>query len=92
VIGMRFEFQVEGTLSEADRAEFADLRISETPPQTILDGEVLDQSHLHGIIAQLQILGITVVSVHRVPDCSERTAGRMTTAPEDHHNSGQGAP
>ncbi|MCW2722879.1 MAG: hypothetical protein JWR81_6701, partial [Pseudonocardia sp.] len=29
------------------------------------------QSHLHGIIAQLQILGITVVSVHEVPDAPE---------------------
>jgi hypothetical protein len=83
---MRFEFRVEGTLSEADRAEFADLRISQTPPQTILDGEVVDQSHLHGIIAQLQILGITVVSVHEVPDCSGQTAATMPIAPQDDHD------
>ena len=37
------------------------------PQQTVLDGEVLDESHLQGIIAQLQALGITVVSVHPVP-------------------------
>jgi hypothetical protein len=37
------------------------------PPQTIIDGEVLDESHLHGIIVQLQVLGITVVFVHPVP-------------------------
>jgi hypothetical protein len=83
---MRFEFRVEGTLSEADRAQFADLRISQTPPQTILDGEVLDQSHLHGIIAQLQILGITVVSAHPVPECSEHTAATTRTAAEEDHD------
>ncbi|HEY2204477.1 MAG TPA: hypothetical protein VGH99_08385 [Pseudonocardia sp.] len=65
---MRVEFRVEGTLSEADRADLADLRISETPPQTVLSGEALDECHVQGIIAQLQLLGITVVSMHRVPD------------------------
>jgi hypothetical protein len=64
---MRFEFRVDGTLSEAARAAFVDMRITEAPAQTILDGEVRDESHLHGIIAQLQTLGITVVSVHPVP-------------------------
>ena len=33
----------------------------------VLDGDVLDESHLHGIIAQFQALGITVVSVLPVP-------------------------
>jgi hypothetical protein len=64
---MRFEFRVDGTLSDADRAAFVDMRITEAPVQTIIDGDVLDESHLHGIIAQLQTLGITVVSVHPVP-------------------------
>ena len=43
------------------------MRITEAPLETIIDGEVLDESHLHGIIVQLQTLGITVVSVHPVP-------------------------
>ena len=43
------------------------MRIMETPPQTLLDGDVIDASHLHGIIAQFQALGITVVSVLPVP-------------------------
>jgi hypothetical protein len=36
--------------------------------QTVIDGEVLDESHLHGIIVQLQALGITVVSAHPIPE------------------------
>jgi hypothetical protein len=63
----RYEFRVDGRLSEEARAAFVDMRITEAPPQTIIDGEVLDESHLHGIIVQLQTLGITVVSVHPVP-------------------------
>ena len=63
----RYEFRVEGTLSEDARDAFVDMRITEVPQQTVLDGEVLDESHLQGIIAQLQALGITVVSVHPVP-------------------------
>ena len=63
----RYEFRVDGRLSEEARNAFVDMRITEAPPQTIIDGEVLDESHLHGIIVQLQTLGITVVSVHPVP-------------------------
>ena len=54
-------------MSEDARNAFVDMRITEVPLQTVLDGEVLDESHLQGIIAQLQTLGITVVSVHPVP-------------------------
>ena len=63
----RYEFRVEGTLSEEARNAFVDMRITEAPLQTVLDGEVLDESHLQGIIAQIHSLGITVVSVHPVP-------------------------
>lgn len=63
----RYEFRVEGRLSEDARDTFVDMRITEVPLQTVLDGEVLDESHLQGIIAQLHTLGITVVSVHPIP-------------------------
>jgi hypothetical protein len=63
----RYEFRVDGRLSEEARAAFVDMRITEAPPQTVIDGEVLDESHLHGIIVQLQVLGITVVSVDPIP-------------------------
>jgi hypothetical protein len=63
----RYEFRVDGRLSEEARAVFVDMRVTDAPLQTVIDGEVLDESHLHGVIAQLQALGITVVSVHPVP-------------------------
>ena len=64
---MRYEFRVDGRLSDISRAAFVGMRVTETPPQTIIDGEVVDESHLHGIIAQLLTLGVAVVSVHPAP-------------------------
>jgi hypothetical protein len=63
----RYEFRVDGRLSEDARNAFVDMRITDVPQQTVIDGEVLDESHLQGIIAQFQTLGITVVSVQPVP-------------------------
>jgi hypothetical protein len=63
---MRYEFRVDGVLSDEARSNFVDMRIIELPPQTVLDGEVIDESHLHGILAQLAALGVPVVSV--LPD------------------------
>ena len=60
---MYYEFRVDGILSDEARAAFAEMRIIELPPQTVIDGDVLDESHLQGIIAQLDALGLTVVSV-----------------------------
>jgi hypothetical protein len=65
---MRYEFRVDGTISEEARGAFHDLRITEQRSQTVLDGDVLDESQLHGIIAQLQALGLVVVSVYPDPD------------------------
>ncbi|HEY6425079.1 MAG TPA: hypothetical protein VIY28_17925 [Pseudonocardiaceae bacterium] len=64
---MRYEFRVDGRMSEADRAAFHDMRITESPPQTVIDGVVVDEAHLQGIIVQLHTLGLTVVSVHPCP-------------------------
>lgn len=63
----RYEFRVDGTLSDEARAAFAGMRVSDAPPQTVIDGDVLDESHLHGIIAQIDALGFALVSVHPVP-------------------------
>jgi hypothetical protein len=60
---MRYEFRIDGVLSDESRDVFPDLRVVELPPQTLMEGEVIDESHLHGILAQLVALGVTVVSV-----------------------------
>ena len=67
---MRYEFRVDGVLSDEARSTFTGMRIVELPPQTLMDGEVIDESHLHGILAQLAVLGVTVVSVLPEPPTS----------------------
>ena len=49
-------------------AQIVDMQIVEPPPQTLLHGDVLDDSHLQGIIAQFEAVGIVVVSVLPVPE------------------------
>jgi hypothetical protein len=64
---MRYEFRVDGRLPDEARDALVGMRIKEAPVQTVIDGDVLDESQLHGIIIQLQTLGITVVSVQPIP-------------------------
>jgi hypothetical protein len=62
-----FEFRVDGRLTDQAREAFCDMRIEEDPVGAILCGEVIDESHLLGIMAQCRILGLVVVSAHRIP-------------------------
>lgn len=64
----RYEFRVEGRLTQEARTAIGDMRVTEIAPETVIDGEVVDESHLHGIIVQLQALGITVVAAHPIPE------------------------
>ncbi|HEY6424227.1 MAG TPA: hypothetical protein VIY28_13455 [Pseudonocardiaceae bacterium] len=64
----RYEFRIAGLLSERARSAFGDMQVINAPPETIIRGEVVDESHLHGILALLQNLGLHVVSMNQVPD------------------------
>ena len=61
-----YEFRVDGPLTEQAREAFCDMRIEELPAGATLSGEVIDESHLLGIMAQCRTLGLVVVSAHRV--------------------------
>jgi hypothetical protein len=63
-----YEFRVDGRLPEQEREAFADMRIEEVPAGLILRGEVIDESHLHGIIARFGTLGLSIVSAQPVRD------------------------
>jgi hypothetical protein len=60
--GIRFE----GRLTEQDRAAFTGMQIVDVPAGTLIYGEVMDECHLQGILAQLRILGLAVTSVYPV--------------------------
>jgi hypothetical protein len=63
----RYEFRVAGLVSERTRDAFPDMTVVDAPAETIIVGEVLDESHLHGVLALIQDLGLQVVRVNQVP-------------------------
>jgi hypothetical protein len=63
----RYEFRVQGRLSEDVAGEFDELEVSEALPETVMHGDVLDEAHLHGILARFRSLGLRVVSMREVP-------------------------
>lgn len=61
-----YRFRVDGELPEHARDTFCDMQVEEIPPGMVLYGAVIDESHLHGILAQFRTLGLSVVSAHPV--------------------------
>ena len=61
-----YEFRVDGRLNEQAREAFCDMRIEEVPSGATLYGDVIDESHLLGILTQFGVLGLIVVSAHPV--------------------------
>ena len=61
-----YEFRVDGRLTDQAREAFCDMRIEEAPSGATLYGDVIDESHLLGIMAQCRTLGLVVLSARRV--------------------------
>jgi hypothetical protein len=65
----RYQFRVDGPVTAQAREAFCDMRIEDIPAGATLSGEVIDESHLLGIMAQCRMLGLRIVSAHRIaPD------------------------
>ena len=65
-----YEFRVDGRLTDQAREAFCDMRIEELPAGAKLYGEIIDDAHLMGILAQCRTLGLVVVSANRVSAAS----------------------
>jgi hypothetical protein len=61
-----YEFRVDGQLSELAREAFCDMRIEEDSAGATLFCDVIDESHLLGIMDEIRMLGLVVVSAHRI--------------------------
>jgi hypothetical protein len=61
-----YEFRVDGRVTEQAREAFCDMQIEDIPAGATLSGTVIDESHLLGILAQCRMLGLRIVSAHRV--------------------------
>jgi hypothetical protein len=71
-----YEFRVGGHLDDRWSASFGEMTIARDDDGTCtLTGSVVDQSQLHGILARLRDIGATLVSLRRLDDADELSAG-----------------
>jgi hypothetical protein len=52
----------------AQRQEFVQVGVVCDLPEIIIFGEVVDESHLHGVLALVRLLDLHLISMHEVPD------------------------
>ena len=59
---------MRGRLSERLLSSFEGFDAEVQPVETILSGEVADQAALHGVLEQIESLGLELVEVKQVDD------------------------
>jgi hypothetical protein len=64
----RYEFRVRGRLAERLLSSFEGFDAEIRPVETILSGEVTDQAALHGVLEQIESLGLELVEVRQVDE------------------------
>lgn len=64
----RYELRIRGRLSPEISAEFEEFAVSDAPAETVMCGDIVDDAHLHGVLARLQALGLRVTSLRTIPD------------------------
>jgi hypothetical protein len=62
----RYEIRVDGVLTSRWAAWFGNLQIENDGRQTTMSGSFTDQAALHGALAKIRDLGLTLISVHRL--------------------------
>jgi hypothetical protein len=63
-----YEIRVAGVLEASWSAWFDGLQVTndEQLGQTVIAGPVVDQAALHGLLAKVRDLGLTLIAVHRI--------------------------
>ena len=61
-----YEIRVKGRLTDTVTNVFEDFTASVKPAETTLRGEVRDQAELHGLLEQIQSLGLELIEVRRL--------------------------
>lgn len=62
----RYEIRIRGRLGGKVASSFSGFEAEVEPAETILRGPVQDQSALHGILEQIESLGLELVEVRRI--------------------------
>jgi hypothetical protein len=74
----RYEFRIIGRLSERARDAFPGMDVHDVPAETVISGEVAEDSGVQEVLTLIQSLGLQVVSVRRSsgPRMDERSPRR----------------
>jgi hypothetical protein len=74
-----YEIRIQGTFSPEWTEWFEGMEIrQEGEEQTVLAGPIVDQAALHGLLARVRALNITLLSVSSVPPAEPPAAQRET--------------
>jgi hypothetical protein len=68
MVRARYEIRVNGHLSERAGSAFCPMEVQPVPPQTIVFGELDEQSDLCDLLALCSSMGVEVVSLDRRPE------------------------
>jgi hypothetical protein len=78
---MHYEIRLKGRLAPRWAAWFDDFTLThEDDGTTVIRGEVVDQSALHGLLQKVRDVGVPLVSVVRVAADEERPTPPSTTS------------
>ena len=61
-----YEIRIKGRLSDSLSDAFEDFTTAVKPAETVIRGEVRDQSELHGVLERIQSLGLELIEVRRI--------------------------
>ena len=61
-----YEIRIKGRLSDSLTGVFEDFTTAVKPAETVMRGEIRDQSELHGLLERIQSLGLELIEVRRV--------------------------
>jgi len=62
---MHYRFEIDGTLGSWIEDWFENLTVSHQDDMTIIEGEVSDQAHLHGILNKIRDLNLDLLSAKK---------------------------
>lgn len=74
--GTLYRIVVRSELSDRYAVAFEGMEMETKNGDTVLTGEVIDQPHLHGILARINGLGLKLLSVQTLPEDAHPSAER----------------
>jgi hypothetical protein len=63
----RYELHIRGHLGETIRSAFQGFTAESGDGRTVLSGVLRDQAALHGVLAQIEALGLELLELRRLP-------------------------